>query len=582
MSQSSALLRNLEKFRRPALFKIAPFLPRTHIAYFSMEIAICPEIHTYSGGLGVLAGDTVRSSADLSLPMVFVTLASRDGYLRQRLTDAGDQIADPEPWTPADWCTPLDAMIALPLEGRKVWVRPWLHLHRSDHGGQIPVLLLDTDVEQNDVADRDITSRLYGGDAAYRLKQEIVLGIGGLDILGALGFEIDCFHLNEGHAALLAAALLCRYPEPEDDLRTDGLGFDVYRVRNQCVFTTHTPVEAGHDQFDHDLVEDLLGEFLPVRRLRALAGHDRFNMTRLALSLSGWVNGVAERHAVTAQQMYPGVRIHEVTNGVHLGYWVHPEKAALFDRVSPRWRHEPEDLVNADLIDDDALVAAHARTKGDLIEEIARRSGHQFDPDLPILAFARRMTGYKRPDLVFSDLERLRAIASARPFQLVMAGKAHPADLGGQDLIRAAHDHMRRFEGQIPMAFLADYELALAKKLVSGADIWLNTPLPPYEASGTSGMKAGANGVLNLSVLDGWWLEGWVEGVTGWAIGGDRDNPADHAKDLYNKLEAVVLPMWYEDKPAWRAMMKASMARTGSRFNSQRMMRRYASEAYLR
>jgi starch phosphorylase len=564
------------------MFRIAPFLPRTRIAYFSMEIAMRPEMHTYSGGLGVLAGDTVRSSADLSLPMVFVTLASREGYLRQRLTEAGDQIAEPDPWEPADWCTPLDAMIALPLGGRKVWVRPWLHVHRRDHGGEIPVLLLDTDVDQNDTTDRDITDRLYGGDDAYRLKQEIVLGIGGLEILGALGFEIETYHLNEGHAALLAAAVLCRYSRPDDDRRADGLGFDVNRVRDRCVFTTHTPVEAGHDQFDQGLTENLLGDLLPVARLRVLAGHERFNMTRLALSLSGYVNGVAERHAATTQRMYPEVRIHEVTNGVHLGYWVHPKKAALFDQVSRRWRHEPEDLVTADLIDDDALAATHSQTKGDLIEEIARRSGRQFDPNLPILAFARRMTGYKRPDLVFSDLERLRGIGAARPFQLVMAGKAHPADRPGQDLIREAHDHMRHLEDQIPMVFLPDYDLALAQKLVSGADIWLNTPLPPYEASGTSGMKAAANGVLNLSVLDGWWLEGWVEGVTGWAIGVDHDDPAEHAIDLYDKLEHAVLPLWYDDKTRWLGMMKASMAKIGSRFNSHRMMRRYASEAYLR
>ena len=563
------------------MVRIGPFLPSTRIAYFSMEIAIRPEMHTYSGGLGVLAGDTVRSSADLSLPMVFVTLASRDGYLSQRLSETGDQITAPDPWKLEDWCSPLDAMIALPIGGRKVWVRPWLHVHRSGHGGEVAVLLLDSDVEQNDPADRDITDRLYGGDDAYRLKQEIVLGIGGLEILGALGFEIETYHMNEGHAALLAAALLCRYPHPDGTHTADGLTFDVDRVKERCVFTTHTPVEAGHDQFDYAMADELLGELLPLDQLRILAGPERLNMTRLALALSGYVNGVAERHAETAQKMYPGVRIHEVTNGIHLGYWVHPANAALFDQVAPRWRHEPDNLVTADLIDDAALDAAHRQAKKELIDEIAHRSGRQFKHDLPIVAFARRMTGYKRPDLIFSDMDRLHRIGAARPFQMVIAGKAHPADMQGQHLIRELHDHIGCFGDEIPMVFLADYDIALAAKLVAGADIWLNTPLPPYEASGTSGMKAAANGVLNLSVLDGWWLEGWVEGVTGWAIGDDCEDAARHAADLYDKLEHVVLPLWYDDRAGWRKMMKASMAKIGSRFNSHRMMLRYASEAYL-
>jgi starch phosphorylase len=562
--------------------RVTPFLPKTRIAYFSMEIALRPEMHTYSGGLGVLAGDTVRSCADLSLPVVFVTLASREGYLRQILDADGAQTSAPDPWELADWAEPLEAMIGLPIAGRTVWVRPWLYVHHSDTGGAAPVLLLDTRLEQNDPADRGITDRLYGGDEEYRLKQEIVLGIGGMRLLHALGFSNGTFHMNEGHSALLAAALLCRYPHAFGENRADGLGFDTDRVRERCVFTTHTPVEAGHDKFDYALVERVLGELLPVDQLRLVGGADRLNMTLLALNLSGFVNGVAERHAATAQRMYPRVQIREVDNGIHAASWVHPAKAALFDKVARNWRHEPEELVNADLIDSEELRAAHQTAKAELLDEIEARSGRKLDPELPLIAFARRMTGYKRPDLLFEDLERLRAIARKHPFQLVMAGKAHPADLPGQALIRDIHGHMRALAGDVPAVFLADYEMALARKLVSGADIWLNTPLPPLEASGTSGMKAGANGALNLSVLDGWWIDGWIEGDTGWAIGADGGDPARHAADLYDKLEGTVLPLYYDDKPGWLRMMKESMAKIGSRFNSQRMMRRYASEAYLR
>ena len=562
--------------------RLSSFLPRTRIAYFSMEIALRSEIPTYSGGLGILAGDTVRSSADLSLPMVFLTLASREGYLRQTLDDTGTQSSEPDPWDPADWAEPLDAMIAIPIEGRPVWVRPWLFVHLSDAGGSVPVLLLDTDLDQNAPQDRPITARLYGGDDAYRLRQELVLGVGGLRVLHALGFDIETFHMNEGHSSFLAASLLTRYPHPGGRRSDDGLQFDADRVREQCVFTTHTPVEAGHDRFDHGLAERLIGDLLPLDQIRLLTGGDRLNMTRLALSLSGFVNGVAERHSETARRMYPAVPIREVTNGVHVATWVHRAKAELFDRVSPRWRHEPEDLVNADLISDEDLREAHRTAKMELLDAIKQRTGIAMSPDLPVVAFARRMTGYKRPDLVFEDTERLREIARAQPFQLVMAGKAHPADRPGQDMIRRVHGHMRDLADCLPATFLSGYDMELAKYLVSGADIWLNTPLPPFEASGTSGMKAGANGVLNLSVLDGWWLEGWIEGETGWAIGADRSDPGEHASDLYDKLAGEVLPMWHSNQTRWMHMMKTSMAKIGSRFNSQRMMRRYASEAYLR
>lgn len=562
--------------------EISQFLPRTRIAYLSMEIALRPEMHTYAGGLGVLAGDTVRSSADLALPVVFVTLSSREGYLRQGLDAEGNQIASPDPWDLAAWTAPLDAMIALPIEGRPVWVRPWLYVHRGAAGAAVPVLLLDTRLDQNDPADRGITDRLYIGEDADRLKQETVLGIGGLRLLAALGFDIETYHMNEGHSALLAASLLCRYPHTFGNSGDDGLAFDADRVRQRCVFTTHTPVEAGHDKFDYDLANRLLDGLLPVDQLRILAGEERLNMTQLALNLSGFINGVAERHAETARRAYPAVPIREVTNGVHMPSWIHPAKAALFDQVARDWRHEPEELVNADLIDDGALRAAHRAAKGELLAEIERRSGQGFDLDVPLVAFARRMTGYKRPDLLFEDLDRLRVIARKRPFQVVMAGKAHPADLPGQALIRTIHAHMRAVADEVPMAFLPDYDLSLARSLVAGADIWLNTPLPPLEASGTSGMKAGSNGVLNLSVLDGWWLEGWIEGDTGWAIGADGGDPALHAADLYDKLEHTVLPLYYEDSAGWLRMMKESMTKIGSRFNSQRMMRRYASEAYLR
>ena len=561
---------------------VDPFLSRTRVAYFSMEMALHPEMHTYSGGLGVLAGDTARSCADLELPVVFVTLASRQGYLRQEIDAEGRQVDHNDPWQLADWATPLDAMVAVRIEGRPVWVRPWLHLVTCPIGHQIPVLLLDTQLDHNDVSDRAISDRLYGGDEVYRLKQEIVLGIGGGRLLNALGFDVETYHLNEGHAALLAAALLRRHSHSSDRPGDGPLRYDMDPVRERCVFTTHTPVEAGHDRFSYTDVARLLGGFMEIDQLKLVAGADRLNMTRLALNLSGYVNGVAARHAETARRMFPGYGIRAVTNGVHVPTWAHPAFVRLFQDIAPNWGHDPEALAGADQLPDDAVWAAHQEAKGKLLVEIEQLTGVAMRPDMPLIAFARRMTGYKRPDLLFADIEGLRAIHRRQPFQVVMAGKAHPRDEGGKALIQEIHVHMRDLADEIPMAFLPNYEMALAKALVAGADVWLNTPLPPYEASGTSGMKAALNGVLNLSVLDGWWIEAWTEGVTGWAIGRDGDNHDDHARELYDTLEGKVLPLYYGDRDRWIWMMKEGISKIGPRFNSQRMMRRYASEAYLR
>lgn len=555
---------------------------RTRIAYFTMEIALHPEIHTYSGGLSVLAGDTARSCLDLGLPVVFVTLVSRFGYLRQEIDAAGLQVHGHDPWDPAAWAAPLGAKITVDLDGRPVWVRAWLHLLKDGSGEAVPVLLLDTDVEDNAAEDRTITHCLYGRDEGYRLKQEAVLGIGGVRLFRALGFEVGTYHLNEGHAALLAVELLRRERLPSTDLAANGCAYDVAHVKARCIFTTHTPVVSAHDQFPYELVARVLGGLIEIDQLRLLAGAERCNMTQLALSLSGYVNGVAEQHARTAHRLYPGYRIRAITNGIHVGTWAAPSFAALFDRHFPNWVHEPESLMRADLLDDAAIWSAHVEAKRRLIDHVRTATGLGFALDQPIIGLARRMTGYKRPDLLFSDLARLKAIRRRHPFQVVLAGKAHPRDEQGKRLIEEIHATIRALQGTIPIVFLPGYDMAMAKLLVAGADVWLNTPMPPLEASGTSGMKAALNGVLNLSVLDGWWMEAWIEGRTGWAVGAAGDSPAEHAVSLYDKLDAVVLPKFHADRAGWVFMMKESISKIPAYFNSQRMMRRYATEAYLR
>src|SRR3954469_8562368 len=504
---------------RGELFMIDVFTQRSRIAYYSMEIALCAEIHTYSGGLGILAGDTVRSCADLELPVVFVTLVSRAGYLRQSIDAQGRQVEQPDPWEPERWAQPLGAKIAVTIEGRDVWVRPWLYRHKGTLGYEIPVLLLDTVLDENTPEDRNICRTLYGGDDAYRLDQEIVLGIGGYRLLRALGFEIETYHMNEGHSALLALELLHGHRRANGGQSTDHSVYDPEIARQSCVFTTHTPVEAGHDRFPYDLVERKLGGTIDMAALKTIVGAEGLNMTRLALNLSGYVNGVAKRHAEISRQLFPGYRVHAITNGVHVETWTCGSFAQLYQNHFPNWRHEPEVLVRADGLDDAEVWEAHQRAKLDLLSRVFEETGTSLSPDALTIGYARRMTGYKRLELLFSNLDRLRALARDHPFQIVIAGKAHPRDEGGKRTIEALHRYKTELGHDIPVVFLANYDMDLARPLTSGSDVWLNTPLPPMEASGTSGMKAAVNGVLNLGVLDGWWMEACIDGTTGWAIG---------------------------------------------------------------
>jgi glycogen phosphorylase len=536
---------------------LADIAAEPRIAYFSMEIALRSDIPTYSGGLGVLAGDTMRSAADLDLPMIGITLVSRAGYFRQEIVD-GRQVELPDAWQPEQACELLPARVAVDIGTRRVWVGAWLYAVEGHRGGVVPVVLLDTDLPDNHAEDREITGVLYGGDHAYRLKQEMVLGVGGVRMLAALGVEVRKYHLNEGHAAFLTLELLRHRAGSSADGDAERLQQSVAMVRSCCVFTTHTPVEAGHDQFPYPLAESLLGELATAADLRELAGPDRLNMTRLALNLSGHVNGVARKHAEVSRRMFPGYEIRAITNGVHPWTWACDSFRRLYDARVPHWCHEPEMLMRADDLPDEEVRTAHAEAKAALAT-----------------GFARRMTKYKRPDLLFADLQRLRAIAKAHPFQLVLAGKAHPRDTVGQEMIERLHVLARELQGAIQVVFLPGYDMRLARLLVSGVDIWLNTPQRPLEASGTSGMKAALNGVPSLSVLDGWWLEGCMEGITGWAIGGDgEDDRAADSESLYAKLGEVVLPLYYGAAVGWTAVMKGSIARNGSFFQSHRMMRR--------
>jgi starch phosphorylase len=585
--------------------------PKRLVAYFSMEIALENAMPTYSGGLGVLAGDTIRAAADIRLPMVAVSLLYRKGYFTQLLADDGTQTEEAVEWKVEDFLTEEKPRVTVPLENRRVELRAWRYHAKGVRGFDVPIYFLDADLPDNEERDRNLTGSLYGGDPYYRLCQEVLLGIGGVRMLRALGYEdLSRYHMNEGHAALLTLELLGE--EAEKAGRESIRGEDIEKVRSKCVFTTHTPVPAGHDRFPMEFLTRAFPdrpEFLDLKDApsaellrRVLQAETNFpdlqeaakrgasvNMTHLALSLSTYVNGVAKLHGEVSRRMFPGEHIEAITNGVHAGTWTSAAMQDVFDRYIPAWREDNFSLRNALALPQEEVWSAHLLSKHDLFEEVQKKTGLRLDPDVFTVGFARRATGYKRADLILSDLDRLREIArSAGKFQIVFAGKAHPKDGGGKELIRKIFRAKRALKKAVHVVFLDNYNMEVGGKITSGADLWLNTPQFPLEASGTSGMKAALNGVPSLSILDGWWVEGHIEGVTGWAIGslrhsGDEtvDNSAD-AESLYDKLEHVILPLFYNERQRYLSVMQHAIAINGSFFNTQRMVQQYVTDAYLR
>jgi glycogen phosphorylase len=582
------------------------------IAYFSMEIALENAMPTYSGGLGVLAGDTIRAAADIRLPMVAVSLLYRKGYFTQRLAEDGTQTEEPADWRVEDFLQEESPRISVPIESRRVELRCWRYNVKGVRGFEVPVYFLDADLPANAERDRNLTGTLYGGDAYYRLCQEVILGIGGVRILRALGYNnLTRYHMNEGHAALLSLELLGE--EAEKQGRTSIRGEDIEKVRSKCVFTTHTPVPAGHDRFPMEYLTrvfpdqnsffdlkdassaDLMKRVLqaeqdfPDLQQAARAGAS-VNLTYLALNLSAYVNGVAKQHGETSRQMFPEVPIEAITNGVHAGTWASPAFQQLFDRYIPSWREDNYSLRSALALPPEEVWAAHLIAKHELLEVVRQKTGLVLELDAFTIGFARRVTGYKRADLILSDLDRLRQIAKTEgKIQIVFAGKAHPNDGGGKEIIQRIFHAKKALRKTVPVVFLDDYNLDVGGKITSGVDLWLNTPQFPLEASGTSGMKAALNGVPSLSILDGWWVEGHIEGITGWSIGEKRlatagvapaENRAE-ADSLYFKLENVILPMFYKERTHYLEVMQHAIAINGSFFNTQRMIQQYVTDAYL-
>ncbi|HVO93107.1 MAG TPA: alpha-glucan family phosphorylase, partial [Terriglobales bacterium] len=547
-----------------------------------MEIGISSDMPTYSGGLGVLAGDTVRAAADLRVPMVAVTLLHRKGYFYQHLDANGRQGEEPVDWSVDDFLRELPQRAAVMIEDRTVALRAWQYDVTGAEDFTVPVYFLDADLPENLPWDRTLTHFLYGGDPRYRLAQEVILGVGGVRLLRALGYQsIERYHMNEGHSSLLALELLDE--EAQRAGRPSPNREDVQTVREKCVFTTHTPVAAGHDQFPMALVNQLLGRHEVEEMKDVFCCGDLLNMTYLALNLSHYVNGVAKKHGEISRLMFAGYTIDAITNGIHASTWTADAFVRLYDRYISGWRYDNCSLRYGLSIPKQEIWQAHADAKKQMLHYVNLQANAGMDADVFTIGFARRAATYKRADLLFRDIERLKAIAArCGGLQILYAGKAHPQDEAGKEQIQRVFRARDCLRDNIKIAYLANYSMEMGKLMTGGVDVWLNTPLPPMEASGTSGMKAAVNGVPSFSVLDGWWIEGCIEGVTGWAIGerGDatprRGDGADRdAASLYDKLEHVVLPLFCRQRERFVDVMRHAIALNGSFFNTQRMVLQY-------
>ena len=559
----------------------------TAVAYFSMEIGLEPKLPTYSGGLGVLAGDTIRAAADLKVPMAAVSLLYRKGYFYQKIDTSGWQEEEPMQWSPADFLKKVDVSIVVVAEGRDIKLTAWRYDVKGVTGFEVPVFFLDADVEGNHADDRPLTDYLYGGDADMRIRQEVLLGIGGIKLLRALGYGgIKRFHMNEGHAAFLILELFEERMRALNKQAVDDE--DIREVKKQCVFTTHTPVPAGHDRFPLDLVHRVLGKAKPLERQDLFCCDGVLNMTHLALNVSHYVNGVAKKHGEVSKQMFPHYVIDSITNGVHAASWTSQPFQQLYDEYLPGWREDNFHLRYALNIPRGDIWDTHKKAKQQLFDKIREKTGNVLDPEVFTIGFARRATAYKRADLIFDDIERLKSIVTKiGPLQIIYGGKAHPKDEPGKKIIQRICQLAAQLNEKLKVIYLFNYDMELGLLLTSGVDIWLNNPEPPLEASGTSGMKAALNGVPSLSVLDGWWIEGCIEGLTGWSIG-DFEHGEDQgvrrrkdAESLYEKLEKSVMPTYYTKQQRFITIMAHAMALNGSFFNTHRMMQEYIAKAYF-
>lgn len=536
------------------------------LAYFSAEVGISPSIKTYSGGLGILAGDTLKAMADVELPACGVTLLYREGFFKQRISEFDFQEELDDHWNYEILLEDTHKTSNVIILGQEVLFKIWKYTQIGITGEEVPVYFLDTNVVGNPAWAKELTSKLYVGD---RLAQEMLLGLGGMNALRELGHyeTIEKYHMNEGHSCFLTLDL---YKE-----LGDKFGYNDENVKDKCVFTTHTPIPAGHDKFSYDeIYKHFEGckELLPWH-LKELAGEDMFNTTKLCLSFSSYHNGVSVKHGEVSREMFPGVEIDAVTNGIHANSWTAPEIQKLYDSYIPGWRRDNELLRNVFKIPNTQLYLTHKQIKTNFVDYVNSEnvSGARLDPNVLTIGFARRFIAYKDAELIFSNIEELKTLSGK--VQFVFAGKAHKDDIQAKEIMQRVIQHAKELNSQVEIAFLPNYNMEMAKKMISGCDIWLNTPIPYNEASGTSGMKAAANGVIHFSRLDGWAIESFERNGGGF--------PITNYEDFMQTLKYKILPMFYStNKTYWVEEMKLAIGNAASYFNTHRMIKEYIKKGY--
>ncbi len=534
----------------------------SNIFYFSAEIGLSSSIPTYSGGLGVLAGDHVKAAADTQIPVIGMTLLYRHGQGIQRIDKEGDQRERWNSFNPNGILTNEDCDFELKVGDETAIVQIWSKTVSGVTGNTTKVYFLDVGHERNESTIQELGNRLYGGGTDVRIRQEYILVIGGVLAIKKLGlWPIRGIHLNEGHTAFAALGLM-----------DEGLSFD--EVKSKLHFTTHTPVPAGHDVFEFNNAEKIIGKQHALF-CEKFASNGKLSMSHLAINVSQTCNAVSKLNAKVASEMFPDKKISPITNGVHHLTWTSAPLAKLFDKEIPEWRKDPSKLKTIYEVSDEKLFEAHLIAKKSLLRYANSMSGRGLSSNLLTICFARRMVEYKRPNLILKNIKRLTEICSNK-VQFVFAGYAHPNNTEGKKIIKELNQATELFGENINFVYLENYSMWLGSKLVSGADIWLNNPIRPLEACGTSGMKAAMNGGLNLSISDGWWDEEARDGENGWIIGDKNSESSDEqdAEFIYDKLENVIIPLWENDRTGWINMMKNSIA-TSSVMTAERMVREY-------
>jgi starch phosphorylase len=546
------------------------------VAYLSMEIGVDAQLPTCCGGLGVLAGDAIKGAAEINFPLVGVSLRHHKGYFEQRIENC-QQKEVLKRSNPFGVLRQRDEEVKVQIEGRNVTVGAEEYIIKNGHSNKVLIYFLDTRLYENRVEDREISETCYwmGKPTTYeehqrhRFKQEIVLGIGGVRFLKKLGYNIKKYHMNEGHTALATLEI------------ANNNNWDEKETKKKFSFTTHTLVPAGHEVFPIAMVESILKGSFPLDKVKEYGGQANcLNMTKLAMSLSDYQNGVSKRNAEVAREMFPDKKIDYITNAVHLGSWTSGSFKGLFDRHFPGWEENPEKLKDAMKLPNDEVWKAHLENKNILFDFIEDEYAIDLDRNILTLGWFRRIAEYKRPTLIFTDKERLKHIGAGK-IQILMAGKAHPRDGYGKEAIRKIHEESKILKGNVPTVFIKNYGMEISPTLIAGVDVLLNTPRPPNEASGTSGMKALSNGVINVSSWDGWIDEEFKtkEGAIGWAFGYQSETDVQTAHGLYNVLEQKVMPTFYDNQEKWIEMQKHSIS-LASYYNTNRMLKEYIERAW--